>query len=83
MRVLSIMAAMAAAGMILSSTALAVPYATGVAVTGNDVAFTLNEDAQNVTVMLDGGGTVQSQRAVRHLPGRKAAPSFLFDPLRS
>lgn len=58
MRVLSIMAAMAAAGMILSSTALAVPYATGVAVTGNDVAFTLNEDAQNVTVMLDGGGTV-------------------------
>ncbi len=36
---------------------LAAPYASGVTVAGNDVTFVLNEDADNVTIMLEGGGT--------------------------
>lgn len=38
-------------------TVLAAPYASGVSVAGNDVTFVLNEDADNVTIMLQGGGT--------------------------
>lgn len=58
MRVFSILAAVAAAGTILTSTALGVPYASGVSVSGADLSFTLNQDAQNVTLMLEGGGTM-------------------------
>jgi hypothetical protein len=41
----------------VASSALAVPYASEVTVAGNDVTFVLNQDAANVTLMLEGGGT--------------------------
>ncbi|MBN1492140.1 MAG: PEP-CTERM sorting domain-containing protein [Phycisphaerae bacterium] len=41
----------------LASTATAVPYASGVSTAGTDVTFILNQDADDVTLMLEGGGT--------------------------
>lgn len=37
---------------------LAVPYASGVNTSGNNLSFVLNQDAANVTLMLQGGGTI-------------------------
>ncbi len=37
---------------------LAVPYASGVSTSGNNLSFILNQDAANVTLMLQGGGTI-------------------------
>ncbi len=37
---------------------LAVPYASGVNTSGTDLSFVLNQDADNVTLMLQGGGTI-------------------------
>jgi hypothetical protein len=36
---------------------MAVPYASAVSSTGTDLTFTLNEDAADVTLMLEGGGS--------------------------
>jgi MYXO-CTERM domain-containing protein len=55
----SIVAGLAVLGMLaMPCGLLAVPYASGVAVSGADVTFTLNQDAANVTVELQGGGTL-------------------------
>lgn len=46
-------AALAMAGM--ASTVMAVPYASGVVKTGDDVSFILNQNAASVQAILDGG----------------------------
>ncbi len=60
-----------AAGAALSTagTAMAVPYATAVVQTGNTVDFVLNETADTVTVLRDGGSALV-------LPGTAGAHSF-------
>ena len=60
-----------AAGVTLSTagTAMAVPYASAVVQTGNTVDFILNETADTVTVLRDGGNALV-------LPGTAGAHSF-------
>lgn len=58
MRVSRIVAGVALAGLLAAPVAvLAAPYASGVSVSGTDVTFVLNQDSDNVSIMLEGGGT--------------------------
>jgi hypothetical protein len=42
----------------LASTAMAVPYASGISQSGSTVSFILNQDATSVQAILDGGATL-------------------------
>lgn len=42
----------------LPAAAMAVPYASGVSTSGSELTFILNQDADNVTLVLEGGGTL-------------------------
>lgn len=58
MKVLRFVAGLTLLGVLTTPVVvLAAPYASAVSVSGNDVTFVLNQDSDDVTIMLDGGGT--------------------------